>query len=211
MAAAFTTCLDVSKVHCERDGFALTKPVSFTVHPGELVWLEGANGTGKTTLIRQLLGIRDTPSGSIRWFDTPLAELTSIQRHRIAFIGHRLALKRDLSCLENLQAALHQTDDDTTAISETLKRVQLLGYEDALVRELSAGQQKRLCIARTMLSPAIAWVLDEPYANLDRAGVALVHSLLRDHMAQGGCAIITSHGLYDMDLSNARPLRLEVA
>jgi heme exporter protein A len=152
-------------------------PLDFALHAGELALVEGDNGSGKTTLLRLLAGLLHVGAGEV------------------LFLGHQRGLKADMSPRENLRiaAGLHGARDGHSAAS-ALVEVGLAGYEDEPVRRLSAGQKKRAALARLLLLPAALWLLDEPYANLDRAGIALVNRLLGMHIGAGGAALVTSHG-----------------
>ena len=170
-------------------------PLDFAVDSGEALLVQGGNGAGKTTLLRVLAGLLRADAGSIA-IDGRTA--TAVQRaHAIAYLGHLPALKSDLSTLENLDflCGLHgrrprQLPGSAMAI------VGLAGYEDALARQLSAGQKKRLALARLWLSPAPLWLLDEPYANLDLEGIELVNRMVSAHLRDGGAALVTTHGAY---------------
>lgn len=185
--------LEARALSFQRQDEPVFAPLDFRLHAGELVLIEGDNGSGKTTLLRMLAGLLHVAEGELRW----RGEL--LQRDRCAgeilFLGHQLGLKADLSPRENLRVAagLHTTRADVS-IADALARIGLRGYEDEPVRRLSAGQKKRAALARLLLLPATLWLLDEPYANLDRSGIALVNQLLEDHTAAGGVALVTSHG-----------------
>ena len=182
-------------------------PLDFTLHAGELALIEGDNGSGKTTLLRVLAGLLHVSAGELRWRGAPW------QRDAVAgdilFLGHQLGQKLDLSPRENLAFAtgLHGRRGDVS-IDATLERVGLAGYEDEPVRRLSAGQKKRAALARLLLLPATLWLLDEPYANLDRHGVALVDQLLETHLAGGGAALVSSHRA--MDFRDNAPQRIRM-
>jgi heme exporter protein A len=168
-------------------------PLDFELLTGELALVEGDNGSGKTTLLRLLAGLLHVGEGELRWRGEPWHR--DACAGEVLFLGHQLGLKMDLSPRENLciAAGLHGTRDGA-GVAEVLAEVGLAGYEDEPVRRLSAGQKKRAALARLLLLPATLWLLDEPYANLDRAGIALVNHLLEGHLARGGAALVTSHG-----------------
>lgn len=182
-------------------------PLDFQLHAGELALIEGDNGSGKTTLLRMLAGLLHVGAGELHWRGAPL------QRDNCAgdilFLGHQLGLKGDLSPRENLRfiAGLHGGRDGVS-ISSALAAIGLHGYEDEPVRRLSAGQKKRAALARLLLLPATLWLLDEPYANLDRAGIALVNRLLENHTAAGGAALVTSHGAVSFHGGEPRHIRM---
>jgi heme exporter protein A len=185
--------LEARALSFQRQDEPVFAPLDFRLHPGELVLIEGDNGSGKTTLLRMLAGLLHVSEGELHW----RGEL--LQRDRCAgeilFLGHQLGLKLDLTPRENLRVAagLHGTRANAD-VAAVLERIGLRGYEDEPVRRLSAGQKKRAALARLLLLPATLWLLDEPYANLDRTGIALVNALLEDHTAAGGVALVTSHG-----------------
>lgn len=182
-------------------------PLDFQLRTGELALVEGDNGSGKTTLLRMLAGLLHISAGELHWRGEPL------QRDRCAgdilFLGHQLGLKADLSPRENLRmaAGLHGTREGLSAAS-VLAQIGLRGYEDEPVRRLSAGQKKRAALARLVLLPATLWLLDEPYANLDRIGIALVNELLERHTAAGGAAMVTSHGTVSFHGGEPRRIRM---
>jgi len=167
--------------------------LNFRLHTGELALIEGDNGSGKTTLMRILAGLLHLDEGELLWRGQRLQRDQCIGD--ILFLGHQLGLKADLTPLENLRLAvgLHGCREHVT-VASVLNEIGLGGYEDEPVRQLSAGQKKRVALARLLLLPATLWLLDEPYANLDRTGIALVNRLLEEHLVRGGAALVTSHG-----------------
>lgn len=182
-------------------------PLDFQLFAGDLTLVEGDNGSGKTTLLRMLAGLLHIGTGSLHWRGATLA------RDRCAgdilFLGHQLGLKADLSARENLEVAagLHGTRAGRDAAS-VLAQIGLRGYEDEPIRRLSAGQKKRAALARLMLLPGALWLLDEPYANLDRIGIAQVNDLLQRHTADGGAAMVTSHGTVSFHGGEPRRIRM---
>ncbi|MBU6246905.1 MAG: cytochrome c biogenesis heme-transporting ATPase CcmA [Xanthomonadaceae bacterium] len=182
-------------------------PLDFELHAGQLALVEGDNGSGKTTLLRVLAGLLHVDAGELRWRGEPLRRDECAGE--IVFLGHQLGLKGDLSPRENLRiaAGLHGTCEGTNP-ERALHDVGLAGYEDEPVRRLSAGQKKRAALARLRLVPATLWLLDEPYANLDRQGIALVNRLLEGHVAAGGAALVTSHGAVSFHGGEPRRIRM---
>lgn len=182
-------------------------PLDFALHPGEIALVEGDNGSGKTTLMRVLTGMLRPGEGEVR-LDGAAFSLDTMAG-AVAFLGHHLGLKLDLSARENLRvsAGLYGQREGTDAAS-ALADVGLAGFEDEPVRRLSAGQKKRAALARLLLVPARVWLLDEPYANLDREGIALVNRLLEAHAARGGAALVTSHGAVRFAGGEPRRIRL---
>ncbi|MFA6231926.1 MAG: cytochrome c biogenesis heme-transporting ATPase CcmA [Rhodanobacter sp.] len=199
--------LEAQALSFHRQDEAVFAPLDFQLHAGELALIEGDNGSGKTTLLRMLAGLLHVGAGELRWRGAPL------QRDNCAgdilFLGHQLGLKGDLSPRENLRfvAGLHGSRESMGAAS-ALAAIGLRGYEDEPVRRLSAGQKKRAALARLLLLPASLWLLDEPYANLDRTGIALVNQLLETHTAAGGAALVTSHGAVSFHGGEPRHIRM---
>jgi len=182
-------------------------PLEFAVDAGEALLVQGGNGAGKTTLLRVLAGLLRADRGDIT-IDGRAANAT--QRSRaIAYLGHLPALKADLDTLENLNflCGLHGRRARQMP-GNALAMVGLAGYEDALARQLSAGQKKRLSLARLWLSPAPLWLLDEPYANLDLEGINLVNRMISAHLRSGGAALVTTHGAYAAPPVQTRMLML---
>ena len=191
-----------------RDETPVFGPLEFSVDAGEALLVQGGNGAGKTTLLRVLAGLLRAEAGSVEIEGQP-ARPASRARH-IAYLGHLPGLKADLSALRNLEylCGLHgrrarQTPEAAMAI------VGLGGFEDAPLRTLSAGQKKRLGLARQWLSPAPLWLLDEPYANLDLDGIQLVNRMVEAHLREGGAALITTHGAYAAPPVRTRLLELK--
>ncbi|HEY0662237.1 MAG TPA: heme ABC exporter ATP-binding protein CcmA [Lysobacter sp.] len=170
-------------------------PLDFAVHAGEALLVQGDNGAGKTTLLRVLAGLLRVDEGEI---DIDGHHAHAARRSRaIAYLGHLPALKADLSALENLDFLCGLHGRRRAQLPEqAMAMVGLAGYEDALARQLSAGQKKRLSLARLWLSPAPLWLLDEPYANLDLDGIELVNRMVQAHLRDGGAALVTTHGAY---------------
>nr|WP_240922132.1 cytochrome c biogenesis heme-transporting ATPase CcmA [Oleiagrimonas sp. C23AA] len=168
-------------------------PVDFALRAGEVALIEGDNGSGKTTLMRVLTGLLHADEGSLLLYGEPL----SVERAsgELAFLGHQLGLKLELSPLENLRVAAGLFGQRKgVSPASALASVGLAGYEHEPVRRLSAGQKKRAALARLLLIPAALWLLDEPYANLDREGIALVNRQVERHAHEGGAVLVTSHG-----------------
>ncbi len=170
-------------------------PLDFSVDAGEALLVQGDNGAGKTTLLRVLAGLLRADAGQIEIKGR--AAKPSLRALAIAYLGHLPALKADLGALENLDflCGLHGRRRGQ-APTDALALVGLAGFEDSLVRQLSAGQKKRLALARLWLSPAPLWLLDEPYANLDLDGINLVNRMVQAHLRNDGAALLTTHGAY---------------
>jgi heme exporter protein A len=181
-------------IHVWRGERHVLRGVDCELRRGEFLKLVGPNGSGKTTLLRVLCGLLPMESGEVYF------EGRSIQRCRDAFhaalgyLGHTHALKADLSATENLHflAGLRRTPQAGT-IAAALARVGLAGAASQPMRSLSAGQRRRLALARLLLADAPIWVMDEPVTNLDTAGIGLVQDMITEQVLGGGCVIAAVH------------------
>lgn len=185
-------------------------PLDLHVDAGEALLVQGSNGAGKTTLLRVLAGLLRADEGQIE-IDSRPAGNTDRSRY-IAYLSHLTALKQDLGTLENLHFLCGLQGRRARQMpGNALAIVGLAGYEDTLVRQLSAGQKKRLSLARIWLSPAPIWLLDEPYANLDLEGINLVNRMISAHLRSGGAVVVTTHGAYAAPPVRNRTLTLHAA
>ena len=189
--------LTVSQLSLERYFQPVFQPVDFSLGAGELMVITGANGSGKTTLIRLLAGILSASSGTI-----------SSSAASTAYLGHALAIKEDLSALENLRFVSEFNGGLNTNLEQTLNQVGLSRVAHQPARTLSAGQRKRCALARLLLVPAQLWLLDEPYSNLDQDGIELVDDLLIQQVSNGGSAIVATHGEHRPKLQPQQDLAL---
>jgi heme exporter protein A len=171
----------------------LFKEISFSLDPGELLLLEGPNGSGKTSLLKLLAGLLDAESGQVSWNGVPAAKQRAEYCAALAWMGHRTGFKADLSPLDNLRFESKLRPVRTTDIDEVLECLGILRLRKLPMRALSAGQQRRVALARMLLSSAELWLMDEPYTNLDRAGRALVDDIVAAHLARDGLCVMAGH------------------
>lgn len=203
----------IEQLSCERDERALFSGLELQIQPGDLVQVIGPNGTGKTTLLRALAGISEPSQGQLRWRGEPMAKARWQFRQELLYFGHSPGIKGALTPLENLHwyRALSGGSQQGD-IGPALARVGLAGYEDTPCFQLSAGQLRRVALARLYLSRAALWILDEPFTAIDHAGVSALESRLQEHSQQGGAVILTSHqeirlpGLRRVDLQDYPPV-----
>jgi len=188
------TLLAVTALVFSRNDELVFGPLGFHVDHGEALLVQGGNGAGKTTLLRVLAGLLRADSGRVVLAGQD-AE-ASRRARMLAYLGHLPAFKADLSAMHNLRFLCDLHGARAVSLVEAMRMVGLAGYEDAPARQLSAGQKKRLSLARIWLSPATLWLLDEPYANLDLEGIELVNRMVRAHLDAGGAALVTTHGAY---------------
>jgi heme exporter protein A len=187
--------LSATDVSCSRGGRRLFSGVNLRVERGQWLHVRGANGAGKTSLLRILAGLSRPDDGDVCWQGEPISVDSARWHADLLFIGHAQALKDELTPVENLRAA---SELEGYALSEAqacqaLIRFGLRGREHVPVRMRSAGQRRRALLARTLTRNAPAWILDEPLTALDAGAVADFGALLGEHLASGGLAIVTSH------------------
>ena len=182
-------------IACVRGDRRLFSGVDFQVSAGEWLQVEGANGAGKTSLLRIVAGLARPEEGELHWDERPVDEVRDEFNARLLYLGHAPAIKDDLTALENLQTAAAVAGrplDESTALA-ALRRIGLKGREDLPTRVLSQGQKRRVALARLLCSQARLWVLDEPFVALDVAAVAMLCGILDEHLGRGGMVLFTSH------------------
>ncbi len=187
--------LEVKHLSYFRNEEKIFGPIDFALNGGKALLITGDNGSGKTTLLRVLSGLLRAQSGEI--IVSKPGHIYSDLSHACAYLAHKPGHKSELSCNENLeylQAIFDLVKPEL--IEPALSKVGLSGYEDTPAKQLSAGQNKRLGLARLLLSQSPCWLLDEPYANLDLQGIELVNRLIQEHTERGGAVLLTTHGAY---------------
>jgi len=186
--------LCVEKVHVWRGDRHVLKGVSLELRPRELMHVSGPNGTGKTTLLRVASGLLRPEQGSVAWFGQPIARVRLDYQGALAYASHEPALKGDLTALENLHFMVGLKRRATqTELRASLARTGVEACADLPVRVLSAGQRRRVVMARVLAAQAALWLLDEPFTNLDAAGAELLSALLAEHVNGGGLALVVAH------------------
>ena len=192
--------LEARDIACLRGETLLFESVSFSVFPGEALQIEGANGSGKTSLLRILAGLGSSLDGEVLWRGTNIHHQRGQYLSELAYLGHNLGFKPDLTATENLRfgAALFGLDSSEESIDQTLLDMGLSEQKELPLRVLSAGQKQRLAMARISLSRAHLWILDEPFTALDGRGIATVVRLIEQHLQQEGLVVLTSHQTFDI-------------
>jgi heme exporter protein A len=202
--------LEVDALSCVRGDRTLFRDLSFAAHGGELLHVRGQNGSGKTTLLRALAGLLLPESGEIRWEGKSIRSLREEYSRHLLYLGHLNGIKGDLTAVENLRIA---TVLDGFHLSEPraweiLAEIGLRGHEDLPSKHLSQGQKRRVALARLLANQARVWILDEPFTALDVAAVQLLQDVIRQHLNDGGMAIITTHQEVAMIGDQTRSLTL---
>ena len=202
--------LEADNLECVRGERRLFSGLGFRLEAGELLYLQGRNGSGKTSLLRMLIGLLPPEAGVIRWKGESIKTLADEFRADLCYLGHLNAIKEELTPLENLttSAVLADAPLDEGRALEALELLGLAGREDLACRYLSQGQKRRVALARLVNERRPLWLLDEPFVALDAAAVDLVAGLIGAHLQRGGLAVLTTHQPVEIAAGTARQLVL---
>lgn len=204
-----TSQLDIEQLACQRGDKILFTDLNLTFKLGDFVQIEGHNGIGKTSLLRILAGLALPLSGKVRWNSCEIGADREGYYDNLLYLGHQSGVKPELTAWENLhfyqQVSASKQGDDI--LWQALEMVGLLGREDLPASQLSAGQQKRIALARLWLSTAPLWILDEPFNAIDKSGVGVLTRHFEQHAEQGGIVILTSH--QDVPSQRLQKVRLD--
>lgn len=203
--------LELINLDCVRGGRPLFRNLNVSVPVGTLLQVEGANGSGKTSLLRIVCGLMSPESGEVRWNGANIKSLAEEYSQALAYLGHRNGIKEELTPLENLKISNRVVGNQlkTEDAHAALKLLGLESRQNLPVRYLSEGQRRRAALARIMTGGAKLWVLDEVLAALDTAAVGVVRTVLERHLKNGGTAIVATH--HDLEISTGSFQRLELA
>ncbi len=202
--------LEISNLACSRGDHRLFSGLSFSLYPGQIMQIQGANGSGKTSLLRTLCGFITPDEGKIAWCGEDVRTLAEDYYAQMMYLGHLNAIKDELSALENLMISAGMSGvqlSESDAIL-ALRRMGLKGRERLPTKVLSQGQRRRVSLARLLVSDAKLWILDEPLAALDVGAVAMIGDLIGEHLAQQGMVIFTTHQPLTVDGIEMRSLML---
>jgi heme exporter protein A len=185
--------------------------LNFSLSPGTFVQLTGPNGSGKTSLLRILCGLLAPAEGEVRWQGANIRSLAEEYFTFTTYLGHRHGIKDELTGIENLRIsnALNGTEITEQSARSVLEMMGLAGREAIPVRLLSEGQRRRVALARLVVCGTTLWLLDEILASLDKSAIALIRSLIEEHLAKGGIAVVATH--QEFELKSASIQRLELA
>ena len=203
--------LEAVNLGCTRGDRRLFQGMNFSVEPGELIELRGANGSGKTSLLRILCGLAAPAEGQVRWQGKSIRSLGEEYSAAVAYLAHQNGVKDELSAIENLRIACGVAGSllGRSEAQAILEQVGLSGQQNLPARSLSAGQRRRLALSRLLASKATVWILDEVLTSLDDAAIKLSRRLIGDHLSNGGLAIIATH--QELDLVAERIQRIDLS
>ena len=198
--------LAATDLACARGGRTLFSALSFALGPGELLRVAGANGSGKTSLLRILCGLLAPAAGTVQWQGNDITALREEYSTRLVYVGHAPAVKDDLTAAENLAITCRLAGNPRpqVAIAEALERFRL---SNSPTKKLSQGQRRRAALARLVLSERQPlWLLDEPFSALDPEGIAVLKALIQEQRSRGGAVVFSTH--QDAGIADARVIEL---
>ena len=198
--------LECIGLQCVRGDRTLFSDLNLSVNEGELLHIKGVNGSGKTSLLRLLTGLMSAAEGEIRWLGKNIKKLREEYQKDMLYIGHMPGIKGDLTALENLRVnnaingSMVSEDDAWKALGE----IGLKGREDLPARVLSQGQQRRVALAKMLVTKTKLWILDEPFVALDVKAVAMLQDVLAAHLHQNGMIVLTTHQEFSISSGNLK-------
>jgi heme exporter protein A len=192
--------LELRQFSCLRDGHPLFQPLNFTLNSGDLVQISGPNGAGKTTFLRAVCGLFDEWEGEMMWHGSVMRTPNFEACCDLIYLGHQPGVKKSLTAAENLQWFFGSRGLAFPGrVEDALAQVGLAGYEDVLCHQMSAGQMRRVALARLYVAAAKLWILDEPFTAIDRFGVGNLEQLIQQHVSGGGSVVLTTHQALALD------------
>lgn len=201
--------LETRELCCVRDDRVLFKGLNIQLGEGQILLVEGKNGSGKTSLLRILTGLALPESGEVLWCGRPIADVGAEYYEQVNYVGHHDGIKRDLTCLENLRLVQAMGKPIDIDLDEALRKVNLYRFGENFVATLSAGQKRRLAMARMVVTEARVWIMDEPFTSLDKASMAMFQDMFEEHLRGGGVIVMTSH--HDIDMPDSDVVRLNLS
>ena len=199
--------LETRDLSCFRNDRLLFEALNIRLEAGQMLLVEGPNGSGKTSLLRILTGLRLADQGDVLWRGEPIDHLAGDYYEQVNYVGHHDGIKLELTCVENLRLARAMGIPSERDIDDVLDQVKLYAEGETEVANLSAGQRRRLALARLLATESILWILDEPFTSLDRNSMAMFSEIFEQHLKGEGAIVMTSH--HELSLpGGVVPLRL---
>lgn len=203
--------LEVHDLTCRRGDRILFEAVSFSVSPGTVLWVTGSNGSGKTTLLRALCGMLTVDRGTIVWYGRDISELRQQYVQQLAYVGHRNALKDDLTPIENLRLT-SIIIGQAVPLEAAHAALDAVGIDRPVhllpTKFLSEGQRRRVALARLWCCETPLWVLDEPFTALDAQATATLRERMSAHVRTGGLLVMSTHQKVSLEAGSTGCLRL---
>lgn len=185
--------LQATQLTCELSDRLLFRDLSFTLNPGEMLYVTGPNGSGKSSLLRLLTGLLQPLRGHVFWCGQAITQCRSRYNDQLIFMGHRLNVNGHLTVKQNIEFITALSGIYPTSLNMALDQVKLTRFENELAHSLSAGQQRRIMLARLITRPAQIWMLDEPTTSLDKESHAWLETQIHQHLKNKGMVVLASH------------------
>lgn len=201
--------LETRDLSCVKDDRVLFEGLNLSLSEGQILLVEGKNGSGKTSLLRILTGLSLPEEGDVLWQGDPISAVGPEYYEQVNYVGHHDGIKRDLTCLENLRLVQAMGKPRPIDLDDALEKVNLYRFGENFVSTLSAGQKRRLAMARLVVTEAKLWIMDEPFTSLDKASMAMFQTMFEQHLDTGGVIVMTSH--HDIEMPDSDVLRLNLS
>jgi len=201
--------LQINNLACIRDDRVLFEHLNLSLAAGQMLLVEGRNGSGKTSLLRILTGLKLADEGEVLWQGETIERLAGDYYEQVSYVGHHDGIKRELTCLENLRLVQAMGKPSGVELDDALEQVNLYRYGDTLVSSLSAGQKRRLALSRLIVTESKLWILDEPFTSLDKKSMSEFEAMFESHLARQGIIVMTSH--HDIAMSGNAIQRLDLS
>jgi heme exporter protein A len=200
---------EIKNLECTRQDIILFQDINFRLNAGDILQIDGVNGSGKTSMIRIMAGLIKPTAGEVYWRGTAISDCRYEYQREISYIGHLNGIKEGLTSLENMRVARDlASNNDAIHFSNLLERMGLAGMDEVYVNAMSAGQRRRLALARLLIDRKKLWLLDEPFTSLDAEGKATIEQMIIEHSNAGGIIIFATH--QPLEIKNCTLLRIHL-
>jgi heme exporter protein A len=200
---------EIKNLECTRQDIILFQDINFRLNAGDILQIDGVNGSGKTSMIRIMAGLIKPTAGEVYWRGTAISDCRYEYQREISYIGHLNGIKEGLTSLENMRVARDlASNNDAIHFSNLLERMGLAGMDEVYVNAMSAGQRRRLALTRLLIDRKKLWLLDEPFTSLDAEGKATIEQMIIEHSNAGGIIIFATH--QPLEIKNCTLLRIHL-